>query len=245
MENKQTVSLYALIKWALEEDTEREIAALPTPQELEALYPDTSAFRQRVFGEIERMQKEERHKRHKRHKPLRIVKRTLFVAAILISIFFCVILTSAAVRNAVVNTIIEWTNRDIGIRFEIEGEPLTALPAGYGPHYIPEGFEFVEAFSYYEEADGSFYYDYETEDGSRILDIQASILQNGSMTWMDNEHAEYEMITFQNVSAYLGHGTSVSGDEIYIMLWAKNGIEHFIYGTVSLSDLFKIAENIY
>ena len=27
MENEQRVSLYALIKWALEEDTEREIAA--------------------------------------------------------------------------------------------------------------------------------------------------------------------------------------------------------------------------
>ena len=50
MENEQRVSLYALIKWALEEDTEREIAALPTQRELEALYPDTSAFRQRVFG---------------------------------------------------------------------------------------------------------------------------------------------------------------------------------------------------
>lgn len=242
MANEAAVSLYALIKWALEEDTEREIAALPSPKELEALYPDTSAFRQRVFGEIERMQKEERHKRRR---PLRIAKRTLLAAAILISIFSCILLTSAAVRSAVVNTIIEWTNRDIGIRFEIEGEPLTALPAGYGPHYIPERFAFAEEDSYYEDADGSFYYDYKTDDGSGILDIQVSILQNGSMTWMDNEHAEYERITFQDVTAYLGHGTSVGGDEIYIMLWAKDGIEHFIYGTVSLSELLEIAENIY
>ena len=240
MENEQRVSLYALIKWALEEDTEREIAALPTQRELEALYPDTSAFRQRVFGEIERLQKEERRKARK---PLHILKRTLLVAAILISIFSCILLTSAAVRSVVVNTIIEWTERDMGISYETEGTALTALPEGFCPHYIPEGFVFVEEDSLLTESLLS--YAYQTPDGSSILDIQVQLLENGSITRTDNEHFEFEQIMFNGVSAYLGHGFSVAGDEIYTLLWAKDGLEYSIYTTVTLDELLEIAENIY
>lgn len=239
MAHEQTVSLQALIKWALEEDTEREIAALPQPRELEALYPDTAAFRARVFSEIGRRQKAERRRR----KPLRLLKRTLLAAAILTSILFCTLMTNAALRAAVVNTIIDWTDRDMGIRFEIEGEPLSALPEGYGPHYIPDRFEFLKNDS---AQDISFlFYTYQTPDGSSILDIQIQLLENGSMTWIDNEHTKFEQITFNNTSAYLGHSISVGGDEIYILIWPKDGIEHLIYGTVSLSELFEIAENIY
>lgn len=241
MAHEQTVSLQALIKWALEEDTEREIAALPQPRELEALYPDTAAFRAQVFGEIGRRQKAERRRR----KPLRLLKRTLLAAAILTSILFCTLMTNAALRAAVVNTIIDWTDRDMGIRFEIEGEPLSALPEGYGPHYIPESFSYVEEQSWHEPIDGSFSYTYQSADKTLFFDIEAGIAQNSSMYRVDTEHTDFEQITWDGIPAYLGSWTSVAGDTGYTMIWVQNGIEHYLNSNLSLTEFWKVAENIY
>lgn len=236
IEEKQ-VSLWSVMKFVMEQQAQELAETFQTPRELEEEFPDTSDLEYKVFSRIEAMQQE------KGRQSLHVLRRTMLVAAVLMSLLFATLMTNAAVRSAVVNTIIEWTGRDVGIRFESEGEPLTVLPEGYGPHYIPAGFVLLEDASFQEE-NGSFSYAYQTEDGVRILDIQVRIAENGSMYWMDNEQAEYERITFRGVKAYLGHGESVNGQETYIMLWVKDGIEHFIYATVSLSELFEVAENI-
>ena len=234
------VSLRLLLKFCFEQEAQERMESYLSPQELIELYPDMTALDQKVSEGIDALQKEEKRQMHR---PLRVLKRTFLVAAVLISIFSCIMLTSATVRNAIVNTIIDWTGRDVGIQFVIEGEPLSALPDGYGPHYIPEGLEFLTADSVQDKS--FLLYTYQSPDGLSILDIQIQLLENGSMTWIDNEHMEFEQITFNGMSTYLGHGFSVAGGEIYTMLWAKDGMEHSIYTNVSLSELFKIAENIY
>ena len=233
------VSLYELIQWGLAEHTERELAALPLPEEIDAALGNTADFRRRVLAEVKRRRK----KAAQKHPSLRVLKRTLMVAAILLSILFATLMSNAAVRAAVINTMIEWTNRDLAIRFEVEGEPLKELPAGYGPRYIPEGLTYQTEASY-QESDGTFFAVYESTDGKKILDIQVTIAQNGSGYFMDREHLQYEKIVLQQVPAYYDHGTSESGDEINTLLWVKDGMEHFIYTNLDENELFRIAENI-
>lgn len=242
MQNEQTVSLQGLMKWALEARMEEELADMPTQEELQAMYPDTSNFRQRVFSQIEHRKKESIHPRHI---SLHVLKKILLVAAIMVSILSCILMTSAAVRNVVANTIIDWSSRNIGIHYEMEGESLTQLPEGYGPHVIPERFILQVDSSSINELDNSISYGYESEDKADILDIKIDIAQSTSIYQMDNEHAEYEMVTFQGATAYVAYWHSLGGSEGYTMLWVKNGIEHYIYGTITLSELFEIAENIY
>ena len=239
---RSTVSLRFLLELALEEYARKEVQKLPAPQELQKLYPDMSGYDQAVWGTIEAARREEHNKQRK---PLRIIKRTLLVAAVLVAIFSCALMTSATVRNTVVNTIIEWTGHNVGIAYETEGEPLTCLPEKYGPHYIPESLEYVEEQSWYETADGSFSYTYQSSDKKKILDIEVKISQNNSMYWLDNEHREFEQITFNDVPAYFGSWTSVLGDNGYTMVWTRNGIEHYLNGNISLSEFFEVAENIY
>lgn len=236
----ENVSLYALIQWGMKEHTARELAALPSPQEIDAVLGDTSGFCRRVLDGVRLLRVQRRGGR----RLWRAVRKTLVAAAVLTSILFCSLMANASVRAAVVNTIIEWTGRDIGIRFEVTGEPLAALPDGYGPHYVPAGLIFDEEMSY-QETDGSFFYTYASADGKVILDVQVTIAQNGSAYWIDNERLEHERITFNGVTAYYGYGTSADGDEISTLLWLKDGIEHDIYTNVSMSELFEIAENIY
>ena len=236
----ESVSLYALIQWGLKEHTERQLAALPSQQEIDAVLGDTSSFCQRVLDGVQRLL---RTRQRGKRRLLRTVRKTLVAAAILVSLLFCVLMANASVRTAVVNTMIEWTGRDIGIRFEVEGEPLAALPDGYGPHYIPEGLIYQDDISW--GVRDQVLYSYVSEDGTSVLDIQITVAQNGSAYWIDNEHLAYEKITFNGVTAYYGHGTSVGGDEISTLLWVKDGIEHDIYTNVSMSEVFEIAENIY
>ena len=234
---RETVSLQGMIRWALAECAAREIDALPDIQELNALYPDTAAFRRRVFSAIGKWKKQEKRR------PLRVLKHIIVAAAVLISVLFGTLMVNASVRTAVVNTIIEWTERSIGIQFQVEGATLAALPEGYGPHYIPEGLMYQEELSWRTEA--GFSYGYESENGDSILNIEVCIAENGSGYYLDDEHAEHERITFHGVTAYYGHGTSVGGDEICTLLWVEHGIEHYIYTNVPVSELLAIAEQIY
>lgn len=240
MRSEETYSLQELIRWALAEQTDREIDALPTPAELDEMFPDTARFRRRVFDAVKAQEKAE--KRAKR-RILPIVKRTLLVAAVLAALLFGTLMTNASVRSAVINTIFEWTGRDVGIYFQIEGQPPAALPEDYGPHYIPDGFEYQEDMSH-KNSKGLFYM-YTTEEYSSVLIIKIHVAEGGSFYRIDNEQIAYEKITFQNMPAYLGHGTTENNSNTYVMIWVKDGIEYNIYGEVSLSDLFEIAENIY
>ena len=237
---EQTVSLRTLIQWGLEEDTERRIAALPPLQEIEALLGDTAAFRRRVLEAAAHLLRAGRcSKRHL----LRVVRKTLTAAAILVSLLFCVLMAKASVRAAVVNTIIEWTDRSVGIRFEMTGTPLTNLPEGYGPHYIPEGMIYQDDVSW--KVNDQISYSYVSEDGTSAVDIQITIANNSSGYWMDNEHILYDRITFSGETAYLGTFKNGTG---YVMLWVNGGIEIYIYyigSEASLSELYHIAENIY
>ena len=110
---RETVSLQGMIRWALAECAAREIDALPDIQELNALYPDTAAFRRRVFSAIGKWKKQEKHR------PLRVLKHIIVAAAVLVSVLFGTLMVNASVRTAVVNTIIEWTERAIGVQFEV------------------------------------------------------------------------------------------------------------------------------
>lgn len=240
MNHEETYSLQELIRWALAEQTDREIDALPTPAELDEMFPDTARFRRRVFDAVKAQEKAE--KRAKR-RILPIVKRTLLVAAILAALLFGTLMTNASVRSAVINTIFEWTGRDVGIYFQVEGQPPAALPEDYGPHYIPERFEYQENLS--QKNSRGLFYMYKTQDQQSALIVQIQIAENKSFYRIDTGHAVYEKITFEDVPAYLGHAFTEDNKKAYVMIWVKDGVEYNIYGEVSLSDLFEIAENIY
>lgn len=237
---EMTVSWRTLLQMACAQVAEAEMEALPTPEGLMALYPDMAAVDRRVLSAVAEAR---RAKKKKKRPALRAIRRVLIAAAVGISLLFCTLMTNAAVRGAVVDTILEWTSRDLGIRFVLEGEPLSALPEGYGPHYIPEGLVLDEENSW-QQSDGSFFYTYANADGSEYLDIQAGIAQNGSAYWMDNEHTEFQTILFMDTTAYLGRQQSIQGHESYVMVWVDNGIEHYVRSSLQLSELMQVAENI-
>ena len=101
---EMTVSLRTLVQLACAENARWEMAALPTPQRLKEHYPDTADLSRRVLAAIKMLQKKAKKPSHR---SWRTIKRVLIAAAIAVSLLFGTLMTNAAVRGVVVNTILE------------------------------------------------------------------------------------------------------------------------------------------
>ena len=236
----ELVSLRELLKAACEESVRREVDAYPTPKELKEKYPDTSEATRRTFAALG---VERKGLLRARRRSLHVVRKTLVAAVIVLSMLFATLMTNAEMRAAVVNTLIEWTENFVRIQYEVEGKGPAVLPEGYGPHYIPDGFVYQEELSFYTVE--RFSYGYKSEDGKSTLGIEVGIAQTLSSYAIDNKHIDYTTVSFNGVTAYLGTFRQHNG---YVLLWTKNNIEHYIYlesSTIPLSEVYRIAENIY
>lgn len=236
----ELVSLRELLRAACEESVRREVDAYPTPKELKEKYPDTSEATRRTFAALG---VERKALLRARRRSLHVVRKTLVAAVIVLSMLFATLMTNAEMRAAVVNTLIEWTENFVRIQYEVEGKGPAVLPEGYGPHYIPDGFVYQEELSYSYST--RFSYAYESTDRTSMLNIEVGIAQTLSGYVMDNEHIDYVPVPFNDVTAYLGTFRQHDG---YVLLWTKDNIEHQIYlesSTIPLSEVYRIAENIY
>lgn len=239
----EMVLLRDLLKAACEESVQREVDAYPTPKELKEKYPDTSEVTKRTF---EALGGERKALLRARRRSLHVIRKTLVAAVIVFSVLFATLMTNAEMRAAVVNTLIEWTENFVRIQYEVGGKGPAALPEGYGPHYIPE--ELVYQDNSPGRSDNKFSYLYRSEDKNTFLQITCTTTQNtsGSSGYLvDSKNIIYNEITFNGVSGQLG---TFKGHDGYVMLWVKDSIEHIIYfegSEASLSEVYRIAENIY
>lgn len=236
---EQQSPLEPLLQQAVPEAFRRRIAALPAEEVLQKQY-DFSSLDRRIRAALKRLRKERRVQAAPRGASLRTAKRIALVAALLAALLVGMLTVSAQLRVYVKEIIVEWTQRNVGIRYEVEGHQLTELPAGYGPHYIPAGFVYDTEESFADQSRFSFVY----RNGQEKLLIDGCLSENASMVWTDNEHITFEWVTINGVQAHLGIFTERNG---YTLNWAKDGIEHAIYFETNMpvSELYKIAENIY
>ena len=239
-EQGELISREELLRRAARESVRRRIAALPPEAVLQAGH-DFSALDRRVYASLKALSRARARLPMPEHVSWRTARRIAVVAALLAALFGGTMMVSAERNVYVKRVVVEWTERDMSLRYEVGGRLLTALPEGYAPHYIPEGFAYQEESSFVDRA--SFQKCYENEDGFFIL-INVQIAENASGVVTDNEHILYELIDFGETDAYLG--TFEDGDG-YVMYWFADGIEHELYISAYLDrdEVFAIAENIY
>lgn len=176
-----------------------------------------------------------------RRRSLRTLRRIALVAALLAALLMGVLTVSAELRAYVKEVIVQWGERNMTLQYEVDGHQLTELPEGYGPHYIPEGFEYVSEESYeYAEAFEKYY---ENEDGYFIM-VTVNTANNMSGISTDTEHITYQEISFGDGDAYFGTFKDGVGA---VMYWFADGMEHELYINAYLpeSEVYTIAENIY
>lgn len=242
------VSFDALLALALQEQTRRELAALPDAEALQTLYPDTAGWDKRLRRALAERRKSARKAARSaprvRWMPLR---RLVTVAAVLALVLAGALATSAEVRYAVRHAVLQWTDIDLRLTYDTEGTPAPddlTLPQGYADHYVPEGFVLDEGNALVTQTTLLRGYENAAQGQSYYIACYA-IQPEGQVSTFDNEHTTYETIDLNGKEATLGTSMNYDGSTSYYLFWESNGIHQSVSGNVPLNELLKIAQNIY
>lgn len=242
------VSFDALLTLALQEQTRRELAALPDAEALQTLYPDTAGWDKRLRRALAERRKSARKAARSaprvRWMPLR---RLVTVAAVLVLVLAGALATSAEVRYAVRHAVLQWTDIDLRLTYDTEGTPAPddlTLPQGYADHYVPEGFVLDEGNALVTQTTLLRGYENAAQGQSYYIACYA-IQPEGQVSTFDNEHTTYETIDLNGKEATLGTSMNYDGSTSYYLFWESNGIHQSVSGNVPLNELLKIAQNIY
>ena len=242
------VSFDALLTLALQEQTRRELAALPDAEALQTLYPDTAGWDKRLRRALAERRKLERKAARSaprvRWMPLR---RLVTVAAVLMLVLAGALATSAEVRYAVRHAVLQWTDIDLRLTYDTEGTPAPddlTLPQGYADHYVPEGFVLDEENALATQTTLLRGYENAAQGQSYYIACYA-IQPEGQVSTFDDEHTTYETIDLNGKEATLGTSMNYDGSTSYYLFWESEGIHQSVSGNVPLDELLTIAQNIY
>lgn len=242
------VSFDALLTLALQEQTRRELAALPDAEALQTLYPDTAGWDKRLRRALAERRKSARKAARSaprvRWMPLR---RLVTVAAVLVLVLAGALATSAEVRYAVRHAVLQWTDIDLRLTYDTEGTPAPddlTLPQGYADHYVPEGFVLDEENALATQTTLLRGYENAAQGQSYYIACYA-IQPEGQVSTFDDEHTTYETIDLNGREATLGTSMNYDGSTSYYLFWESEGIHQSVSGNVPLEELLTIAQNIY
>ena len=206
--------------------------SLPSDEEIAQMYP-ISRKEARKYKRIAKV--------NKYRAPLTVVYFRRAAAAVLVavSLSFGLLATSAKVRAAIVDTVVEWYDKYIKIDFgnSSDADTDTEMPdfESLNINYIPDGFEQVSS----DESEDTREYLYTADNGDYVfIGIYSS---ESTQLSVDIENNEYEKITINGNDAYIMYaeaertGMAVIGNSEYTVS---------ITSVSEKSDLIKIAENI-
>ena len=174
MSERTDISFDAALMMALRADAQKELDTLPTPEQLERLYPDTSQWDERMAAAL----------RRKKHRP--VLKRVFLAALTLVILTIGALAVSADFRKAVYTMIQKFLPIEMQLTYQVDGEPLERLPDGYSDHYVPDGFEMDDAQKF-ERAE-NFLHVYSSKEAEESYTVRCSIIQSGQQSLFDNEH---------------------------------------------------------
>ena len=221
MSEQTNISFEAALMIALRADAQKELDTLPTPEQLEELYPDTSQWDERMAAAL----------RRKKHRP--VLKRVLLAALTLVILTIGALAVNADFRRAVYTMIQKFLPIEMQLTYQVDGEPLERLP---------DGFEMDDAQKF-ERAE-NFLHVYSSKETAESYTVRCSIIQPGQQSLFDNEHTVYETVKVGESDGVLGTSTDEHGKNVYTLSWEHRGITHTVMGNIPYDEIMKIAESI-
>ena len=137
-DDKIRISPDALIAMIVTEAQDRELAQMPSLEEMNEDFQPSEKFQRKMEALVR-----DTKRKAEREKQLLNVKRFFITLTAAISIFSCTMLPVKAVREAVITTLIEWHDKFVSIIYVNEESSVSTFHIT--PSYIPEGFSQVES----------------------------------------------------------------------------------------------------
>lgn len=224
------ISADAMIALVVAEAEAREMAAMPSLQQMNETFQPSGQFRQRMDRLLRRVRGKRRLRRW-----ARAARRTALCAAVLLSVLSCMLLPVKAVREAVVTTVLDWQDQFVNVTFNAQGAKTPTLSDTVGLGYIPEGFSLREV-----ELQDEYVYitHYESVDSYFMVEIMS--IEGRQSIAVDNEGTDLYQIRFGSQDAIWGS----SEDGYNLLIWSDKGFFFHIFGFIDLREMIQIAENI-
>lgn len=192
-DDKIRISPDALIAMIVTEAQDRELARMPSLEEMNEDFQPSEKFQRKMEALVrDTKRKAERKKR------LLGIKRFFITLTAAISIFSCTMLPVKAVREAVITTLIEWHDKFVSVIYVNDESSVTTFHII--PSYIPKGFSQVEV----PDESSGFYYGQFSDSHNNWFDILVLPIENTQETFLDNEFSTYYSINFNGIQAIWG-----------------------------------------
>lgn len=224
------ISFDALVTMAVTEANERELAQLPSAEQMEAEFQPSARLEKKVEQTLRRCRNAKR-----RRVALRWVRRTATVAAALWVVFTGALVPVQAVQQAAYSTLLRWKEEFTSVIVSSDSTTLISLPENIQATYLPEGYTLENHF----RSETSLINWYESpQEGSLLLQI--NLITNSKQVDVDNEYSHYYSVQFDDVSALWVQNEVDSNTLVY----ENDGYLFTITSTVDVSELIKVAQGI-
>lgn len=228
-DDKIRISPDALIAMIVTEAQDRELAQMPSLEEMNEDFQPSEKFQRKMEALVhDTKRKAERKKR------LLDIKRFFITLTAAISIFSCTMLPVKAVREAVITTLIEWHDKFVSIIYVNEESPVSTFHIT--PSYIPSGFSQIESSG---ESTGHYYGQFQNSAGD-WFSLRVFPVENTQTISWDNEFSSYYSISFDSNQAIWG----IMDDGSNTLLWESNFLAFQVRGNLNITELIKISEGI-
>lgn len=218
-----------MLRLAVNECFEKEMAAIPPQEELEQMYPYSKKDKRRMKKMFVRDQ---------RTGAFRIILkysyRVATVFAITLTMLFGALLTDENVRAAVKETVVEWFNTFT--RFKFEGKNNANLVSGWHLEYLPDGF--TESKSFNLGFGKTIIY---TNAQSENL-VFTYVPSSDTSIAVNSERADYETFYIEETEYYLF--IPQSKELPAIMIWEQGSFAFSLEASLNGDELKAIAVSV-
>lgn len=228
-DDKIRISPDALIAMIVTEAQDRELARMPSLEEMNEDFQPSEKFQRKMEALVR-----DTKRKTERERQLLNVKRFLITLTAAISIFSCTMLPVKAVREAVITTLIEWHDKFVSIIYVNEESSVAAFHIT--PSYIPSEFSQVESSDEFN----SLYYSQFKNSSNDWFHILVLPIESTQKMSLDSEFSTYYSVNFNGIQAIWG----IMDDKSNTLLWEGGTLSFQVRGNLDLTELIKISEGI-
>ena len=228
-DDKIRISPDALIAMIVTEAQDRELAQMPSLEEMNEDFQPSEKFQQKM----EALVRDTKRKANRKQRLLDI-KHLFITLTAAISIFSCTMLPVKAVREAVITTLIEWHDKFVSIIYVNEESSVSTFLITAS--YIPEGFSEIESSDEFN----SLYYSQFKNPSNDWFHILVLPIESTQKMSLDSEFSTYYSVNFNGIQAIW----VIMDDKYNTMLWEIGTLSFQVRGNLYLTEIIKISEGI-
>ena len=222
-----TVHFDAMLQMAARESLYRQLDSFPSKRELEKMYSPSASHEKKINKIIKNENRAEKFVQFNKY-----FTKVAVILFVTFSVTFTPLITAEAVRESIVQTVIEWKDEFASIFFKSERTPavINEVKIGYMPDgFVSEGMSIKNEYVYIER--------FVIEDKHIVIGIyseHSSILPN-----MDNESSEYYNIIVNDNS-----GIWIDRKNISKLIISDDEFIYSLEGNINIGEIIEIYKNI-